>query len=350
MKNGFSAHGRTVLTALVVSAALVGGAVFSASCGNAPSIVGTTRPDWRPVGCPQAADPPIYFAEADGDLYRMNPGDFSIMRVDAINCSMAGKIGAIAMNRRGEFLVSFAGTNTAGKFRLTGTSAISACETVGVRIPMPASLYVGMTMALRDEGDPGGDDLFVYAQDSQRTTSYLGKSPGINEPGMVLGQFRFASGTRMDGLCVSGRSGAMDPPTCDAPRAPATLSAWTNAPGTDRTFISVAPADGGLVMMTISERNESITDVKPIQGVPLDLGVQGIAATVWGDTLYLFLQRGEAPVIPDGGGRIPDAGAPTHSTVHRISIATGMALEDGHDIMALPTAATVPPCMRYAPM
>jgi hypothetical protein len=334
----------------LVSAALLGGTLAATSCGNGPSVVGTTRVDWRPVGCPQALDPPIYFAEADGDIFRMNPGDYAITRIGAASCPMAGRVGGIAINRRNELILPFANMNTAGKIRLLGPDSISACETVALRIPMPVSLYSGITMALRDEGDAAGDDVFLYAQDSMRTTSYLARSPGINEPGVVLGQLRFSDGTHSDGLCISGRSGAMDPPTCDAPRVPATLSAWTNAPGTDRTFIAVTLTSAGLVMMTIVERSQNITEVKPIQGVPLDLGVQGITATVWGDTVYLFLQRGEAPMVPPDGGRIQDAGPPTYTSVYRVSITTGIADASMHDIMALPVAATVPPCMRYAPM
>ena len=92
MNSGFSAQLRSLTTVGLVVASLVGGAVLAASCGPSPSVVGTTRTDWRPVGCPQIDDPLIYFAEADGDIYKMDPGNFLITRIGAVNCAMAGKI------------------------------------------------------------------------------------------------------------------------------------------------------------------------------------------------------------------------------------------------------------------
>jgi hypothetical protein len=343
--------GSSVWPGLALLAGLGVAIAAGASCDGRP-LVGSPNPDWRPVGCPQAADPPVFLADPDGDLYRMDPNNFGVQRIAAATCPMSGRISNMAINRRGEILLTFGMSDRAARVRVIGTSALSACESVTIRAPnTPITLYSGVTFAVRDEGDIGGDDLFLWGFDNMQSSSYLARAATVTEPVTALGQTRFAEGDRSDGLCRSGRSGAMDPPTCSGPRAAVNLSTWPNRAPSNRSLVGVALVGGAFQILYVdAPEDQRITEVKTVAGVPVDAYVASWTSAVWGDSLYLFVGRSTPPAPgPDAGDARPptDAPAPTFSTVHRVSLMTGQAESDVGNLSFVPTAASVPPCMRY---
>jgi hypothetical protein len=258
----------------------------------------------------------------------------------------------MAINRRGEIVLAFGMTDRAARVRVTGPTSLSDCETVTIRGEAPVTLYSGLAFSARDEGDIGGDDLYLWGFDAMQTTSYIARGEAVGGPVSVLGQTRFSDGDRSDGLCRSSRSGAMDPPTCSGPRVATVLAAYPNRNATNRSLVGVAVANGGFQIMFVDDPNDQrITEVKTVAGVPVDAYVGSLAATVWGDWLYLFVGRA-MPVAPgpDAGDAGPprDVPSPTFTTVHRVALATGQAEADVGNLSFVPAAATVPPCMRYS--
>ncbi|MDP3274749.1 MAG: hypothetical protein Q8Q09_06095 [Deltaproteobacteria bacterium] len=336
---GFRTIGALVFATLGIAVAA------NAGCSGR-ALIGSSRPDWRPVGCPQTGDPPVYLATGPGDIYRMDPESFGIERIGAITCPMSGQVSNLGINRRGDVLVSL-GDMRGGRSMITGTMSLATCEAGGIQQVTPVSKFSSFVFALRDEGDSGGDDLYTFGYDDMVTTSYLVRSPNLFDPGEVLGQFRFAGGQRSDGLCQSGRQMMPDPLSCSAPRAYAQLASWPAGDARHRSLVAVAFADTDFKLMLIPNPDTAeISEVRTITGIPLDSSFRGFSATVWGNSVYLFLRRGET-IAPDAGTTMM-LPPPTRTTVHRVAIATGQAEMVAGALDIVVAGAAVPPCIRYA--
>lgn len=345
-------HGFALVAGLGVAIAA------GASCSGRP-LVGSPNANWRPVGCPQAGDPPIYLAEADGDVYRLDPNSLGATLMGTVTCPQRGLVNAMGINRRGEIILAL-GDMRVGRVRIqAGADPLSACEnTVFPAGTMaPINKYSGLTFGLANEGDPGGDDAFLWAFDGNQTTTYLARYPVVAQPPVSSPQTRFVGGDRSDDFCRPPTTGTMVPPTCSGPRVAAQLSNYPNRNATNRSIVAVTFANGAFQIMFIDDPSEGqIAEIRPVTGVPIDLYSSWQASTVWGDTLYLFIGRSPQPMVmpPDGGdsGTMarPDVQPPTMTTIHRIPLSTGVADANvGQLDGIIPTAASVPPCMRYTP-
>lgn len=338
----------SVLHGLVVVAGVSLALGVGASCSGRP-LVGSQNPAWRPVGCPQAGDPPIYLARADGDIYRMNPNNFGVERIGAATCPMAGAITQMAINRRGEIVLSL-GEQRVGRVRIqSGATPLSACEMSSIERgnSSPTTKYSGMTYVLRDEGDINGDDLFTWATDDTELQRFLVRYPAPGQPPNLSNATRFAAGDRSDSFCRPPTTAMGVPPTCSGPRIIAHIGTVPNRTTANRAIVAMGFAEGAIQLMFVDNPDLAVvTQVTPVQGIPLDIFSTIQAATVWGETAYIFI--GHPMTTPD-----PDAGVPmmlppaTYTTVHRVPLATGMASADVGTLMFVATAATVPPCMRY---
>lgn len=336
------AHGALLVAGLAVA---IGA---GASCSGRP-LVGAQNPNWRPVGCPQAGDPPIYLARGDGDLYRMNPNNFGIERIGAATCPMAGSVGMMAINRRGEIVLSL-GDQRVGRVRIqSGANPLSACEMSSIERgnSSPTTKYSGMTYVLRDEGDSAGDDLFTWATDDTELSRYLVRYAGPGQAPNLTQPTRFSAGDRMDTFCKPPTVRENVPPSCSGPRILAHLGTVPNRTTANRAIVAVGIAEGAIQLMFADTPDDGrITQITPVQGIPLDIYSRLQTATVWGETAYIFI--GRTMETPD-----PDAGVPmtlppvTYTTVHRVPLSTGMASPDVGNLQMVVSAATVPPCMRY---
>jgi hypothetical protein len=330
-----------------------------ASCSGRP-LVGSPNAAWRPVGCPQAGDPPIYIAEADGDVYRLDPNTLGASLLGTVTCPQRGMVNAMGINRRGEILLAL-GDMRVGRVRIqAGADPLSACEntTFPAGMMAPISRYSGLTFALNNEGDVGGDDAYLWAFDGMQTTTYLARYPVVGTAPVSSPQTRFVGGDRSDGFCRSPMTSVMLPPTCSGPRIAAQLSNYPNRNATNRSIVAVTFVDGAFQIMFIDDPSEGqISEIRPVTGVPIDAYASFQASAVWGDTLYLFIGRSPQPMLPpptDGGDAgpmmRPDVQPPNMTTVHRIPLSTGVADANVGQLDGIvPTAASVPPCMRYTP-
>lgn len=338
----------SILHGLVVLAGLGAAIAAGASCSGRP-LVGAQNPNWRPVGCPQAGDPPIYVAKPDGDIFRLNPNNFGVERIGAATCPMAGSVAGMAVNRRGEIILSL-GDQRAGRVRIqSGANPLSACESIGIERgnTTPITKFSGMGFVLRDEGDVGGDDLFLYATDDSELSTYLVKYTVAGQAPVATQPLRFAMGDRSDGFCRPPTVMQGVPPTCSGPRIVAQLAAAPVRTTNNRSLVLIGFAEGAYQLMFVDNPDDGrVTLVTPVSGIPIDQWATPLTATVWGESAFIFI--GHPTVTPD-----PDAGVPMmrplpdYTTVHRVPLATGVASADVGTLMFVARGSAVPPCMRY---
>jgi hypothetical protein len=322
-----------------------------ASCSGRP-LVGSPNANWRPVGCPQAGDPPIYLAEADGDFYRLDPNTFGATRLGAITCPQGGSVNYMAVNRRGEVVLAL-GEMRVGRVRIQGgANPLSACESTGFPSgpTTPITKYSGFAFVLTNENDIAGDDVYLWATDNSEQATFLARYSSVGVAPIATPQIRFSDGDRSDELCRPPTQGMMVPPTCSGPRVAVELASYPNRNATNRSLVAATFANGAFQILFIDNPEDArITEIKTVQGVPIDAYSRFQTATVWGDSLYLFVGRSTPMSMGDGGPPVV-VPPPTFTTVHRVPLDTAMADPNvGQLDGIIPNAASVPPCMRYAP-
>lgn len=335
---------------LVLFGGLLAAIGAGASCSGRP-LVGSQNPNWRPVGCPQAGDPPIYVAKAEGDIYRLNPNNYGIERIGAATCPNGGSVGTMAINRRGEIVLGL-GDMRAGRVRVqSGANPLSTCEQLSIERgqQIPTTKFSGMTFVLRDEGDIGGDDLMLWATEDSELSTYLVRYAVPGQPPQSAQPLRFAGMDRNDGFCAAPTVTQGIPPTCSGPRILGAIGTVPSRTATNRAVVLMGAANNALHLMFVDNpETGTITAITEVQGIPFDTYSKVMTATVWGDSAFVFVGRVMNPPGPDAGVPMMPP-APDYTTVHRVDLATGMAAAEVGTLMLVARAATVPPCMRYAP-
>lgn len=321
-----------------------------ASCSGRP-LVGSQNPNWRPVGCPQVGDPPIFVAKAEGDIFRLNPNNYGIERIGAASCPNSGPVGAMAINRRGEIILSM-GDTEAGRLRVQGgANPLSTCEPVTIERGQqaPATKFSSMTFVLRDEGDLSGDDLLLWATEESELSTYLVRYTAVGQLPQSTQPLRFAGMERSDGFCVPPTMMEGIPPTCSGPRILGAIGTAPSRTVTNRAVVLMGIANNAVQLMFVDNpETGTITAIREVQGIPFDAFSRMMTATVWGDSAFVFVGRVMNPPRPDAGDSmmLPE---PDYTTIHRVNLETGVAAAEVGTLPFVVRAATVPPCMRYAP-